>query len=171
MWRGVADGFVFTMAAATELLHARVAEMDRRYDVLLDTGRRNIEPGDPWRLRRILVDELAYFTATIGTKTDREKFLVLLRDLVARGRAAGIIVVVATQRPTAEAVSTSLRDLFPYRWAFRCTTEVSSDMILWLRVGQGGLHRHRYRPDGSGCRSAAGRGGAAPPDQGRIPAR
>jgi S-DNA-T family DNA segregation ATPase FtsK/SpoIIIE len=49
---------------------------------------------------------------------------------VARGRAAGIIVVAATQRPTAEVVSPSLRDLFGYRWAFRCTTPASSDVIL-----------------------------------------
>jgi S-DNA-T family DNA segregation ATPase FtsK/SpoIIIE len=49
---------------------------------------------------------------------------------VARGRAAGIIVVAATQRPSADIIPTSLRDLFGYRWAFRCTTDASSDVIL-----------------------------------------
>ncbi len=61
-----------------------------------------------------------------------------MRDLVARGRAAGIIVVAATQRPSADIVPTSLRDLFGYRWAFRCSTDASSDTILghgWASAG------------------------------------
>ena len=41
-----------------------------------------------------------------------------------------MIVVAATQRPSADIVPTSLRDLFGYRWAFRCTTGASSDVIL-----------------------------------------
>jgi S-DNA-T family DNA segregation ATPase FtsK/SpoIIIE len=36
----------------------------------------------------------------------------------------------ATQRPSADIIPTSLRDLFGYRWAFRCSTEASSDTIL-----------------------------------------
>jgi S-DNA-T family DNA segregation ATPase FtsK/SpoIIIE len=62
----------------------------------------------------------------------------VVRDLVARGRAAGIIMVVATQRPSADVVPTSLRDLFGYRWAFRCSTDASSDTILghgWANLG------------------------------------
>jgi DNA segregation ATPase FtsK/SpoIIIE, S-DNA-T family len=49
-----------------------------------------------------------------------------------------VIVVAATQRPSADIIPTSLRDLFGYRWAFRCTTPASSDVILghgW--AGQG----------------------------------
>ena len=60
------------------------------------------------------------------------------RDIVARGRAPGIIPVEATQRPSADIVPTSLRDLFGYRWAFRCSTEASSDTILghgWANQG------------------------------------
>ena len=41
-----------------------------------------------------------------------------------------MIVVAATQRPSADIVPTSLRDLFGYRWAFRCSTGASSDVIL-----------------------------------------
>src|SRR5215831_5804579 len=60
------------------------------------------------------------------------------RDIVARGRAPGIIPVEATQRPSADIIPTSLRDLFGYRWAFRCSTEASSDTILghgWANQG------------------------------------
>ncbi len=74
----------------------------------------------------------------MGTKAQQATFTALVRDLVARGRAAGIITVAATQRPTAEVVSPSLRDLFGYRCAFRCTTPDSSDVILgkgWAKQG------------------------------------
>jgi S-DNA-T family DNA segregation ATPase FtsK/SpoIIIE len=53
-------------------------------------------------------------------------------------RTAGIIVVAATQRPSSDIVLTSLRDLFGYRWAFRCSTHASSDVILghgWANEG------------------------------------
>ena len=63
---------------------------------------------------------------------------VALQLIVARGRAPGIIPVEATQRPSADIIPTSLRDLFGYRWAFRCSTEASSDTILghgWANQG------------------------------------
>ena len=50
----------------------------------------------------------------------------------------GIIPVEATQRPSADIIPTSLRDLFGYRWAFRCSTEATSDTILghgWANMG------------------------------------
>lgn len=78
----------------------------------------------------LVIDELAYYSATAGDKRQRDTFSTLLRDLVARGRAAGVIVVAATQRPSADIIPTSLRDLFGYRLAFRCTTESSSDIVL-----------------------------------------
>lgn len=68
--------------------------------------------------------------ATVGEAKQQKEFTTLLRDLVARGRAAGIVVVAATQRPSADILPTSLRDLFGYRWAFRCSTDASSDVIL-----------------------------------------
>ena len=49
-----------------------------------------------------------------------------------------IITVAATQRPSADIIPTSLRDLFGYRVAFRCTTDSSSDIILsvgWAKEG------------------------------------
>ena len=61
-----------------------------------------------------------------------------MHDIVARGRAPGIIPVEATQRPSADIIPTSLRDLFGYRWAFRCSTEASSDTFLghgWANQG------------------------------------
>ena len=131
-WAACADMFVGPNPHAAIVQLSRVqAEMDRRYGLLLARKIRKIPPGDP-RLAPIVVavDEVAYYSATIGTKTQQAAVTALLRDLVARGRAAGVITVAATQRPTAEVVSPSLRDLFGYRWAFRCTTPTSSDVIL-----------------------------------------
>ena len=107
--------------------------MNDRYDEA--AGHR--PPQDHPRRRRarlpIPIDEYAYFSATVGTKTQREQFAALTRDLVARGRAAGVIIVLATQRPSHQVIDPSMRDLFSYRWAFRCTTDSSSDVVL----GQG----------------------------------
>jgi S-DNA-T family DNA segregation ATPase FtsK/SpoIIIE len=76
------------------------------------------------------VDEIAYYSATVGTKAQQAEFSACNRDVVARGRAPGIIPVEATQRPSADIMPTSLRDLFGYRWAFRCSTDASSDTIM-----------------------------------------
>ncbi len=86
----------------------------------------------------VILDEIAYYSATTGDKKTQEQFAALLRDLVARGRAVGIIVVAATQRPSSDIIPTSLRDLFAWRFAGRCTTDVSSDIVLghgWANRG------------------------------------
>jgi S-DNA-T family DNA segregation ATPase FtsK/SpoIIIE len=76
-----------------------------------------------------------------GVVEDRKKqreFSELLRDLVARGRAAGVIVCAATQKPAADVVPSALRDLFGFRLALRCNTPQASDTILgqgWATLG------------------------------------
>ena len=74
----------------------------------------------------------------LGTKAQQEEFITLFRDLVARGRAAAMPVIAATQRPSVDIIPKSLRDLFGYRAAFRCTSTGSSDIILgdgWSAAG------------------------------------
>jgi S-DNA-T family DNA segregation ATPase FtsK/SpoIIIE len=130
-WRGCAETFVGpSIDDAIDALRGLRQQMDERYDWLLDHGRRKIARGDEYEPVIAVFDELAYFSATIGETRQQKEFTSLLRDLVARGRAAGVIVVAATQRPSADIVPTSLRDLFGYRWAFRCSTGASSDVIL-----------------------------------------
>ena len=97
--------------------------MNDRYNDLLATGRRKITRDDGEPVYLIVIDEYAYFSATVGTKQQREDFAALTRDLVARGRAAGVIIILATQRPSHQVIDPSMRDLFSYRWAFRCTTD------------------------------------------------
>ncbi|MGO8884534.1 MAG: FtsK/SpoIIIE domain-containing protein [Streptosporangiaceae bacterium] len=112
--------------------------MNGRYDELVAAGLRKITPGSGQRVYLVVIDEYAYFSATVGTKAQRAEFGALIRDLVSRGRAAGIIVVLATQRPSFQIIDPSLRDLFGYRWTFRCTTDASSDVVLgqgWASAG------------------------------------
>jgi DNA segregation ATPase FtsK/SpoIIIE, S-DNA-T family len=130
-WRDCADEFVGPdIDHANKVLAGLRQEMDERYDALLDAGRRKVTPD--WGVPPIVLvfDELAYFSATVGDRKQQNEFTTAVRDLVARGRAAGVIVVAATQRPSADIIPTSMRDLFGYRWAFRCTTPASSDVIL-----------------------------------------
>src|SRR5690348_7054888 len=138
-WRGCADGFIGpSLSDAIAAFEAFQATMNTRYDTLLATGRRKITRADGEYVYLIIIDEYAYFSATVGSKGDREKFAGLTRDLVARGRAAGVIIILATQRPSHQVIDPSMRDLFGYRWAFRCTTDSSSDTVLghgW--AGQG----------------------------------
>jgi S-DNA-T family DNA segregation ATPase FtsK/SpoIIIE len=139
LWRSCADAFIGpSITDAIDLLKQLQKVMDTRYGELLDTGRRKITPACGHPVVLVVFDELAYFSATIGEAKQQKEFVALVRDLVARGRAAGIIVVAATQRPSADIIPTSLRDLFGYRWAFRCTTDTSSDVILghgWANQG------------------------------------
>lgn len=131
LWRSCAEVFVgSSLDEAIERLRELQSEMDRRYDQLDAQGRRKIVESDSDAAIMLVIDELAYYSATAGDKRTREQFSLLLRDVIARGRAAGIVVVAATQRPSSDIIPTSLRDLFGYRMAFRCTTESSSDIIL-----------------------------------------
>jgi DNA segregation ATPase FtsK/SpoIIIE, S-DNA-T family len=139
LWRDCADAFIGpSIVDATAILRRLQSMMDSRYDVLLDAGRRKITAETGLPVVVVVVDELAYFSSTVGESKQQKEFVGMVRDLVARGRAAGIIVVAATQRPSADIVPTSLRDLLGYRLAFRCSTDASSDVILghgWANEG------------------------------------
>jgi DNA segregation ATPase FtsK/SpoIIIE, S-DNA-T family len=139
LWRGCAERFIGpSMDEAIDTLKWLQGQIDERTDWLLDHKKRKITPDMGYPVYLVIIDELAYFSATVGTPTQQKEFNALNRDIVARGRAPGIIPVEATQRPSADIVPTSLRDLFGYRWAFRCSTEASSDTILghgWAEKG------------------------------------
>ena len=131
LWREVADVFVGPdLEHAIRTLRRVQTVMDNRYAYLMSRQRRKVERGDGMNAILLVLDEIAYFSATIGDKPTRETFSALLRDIVARGRAVAIIVVAATQRPTADIIPTSLRDIFSWRFAGRCTNDISSDVIL-----------------------------------------
>jgi DNA segregation ATPase FtsK/SpoIIIE-like protein len=122
---------------AIELLRTLRSEMEARYRELLARGARKITPGDGLALHLVACDELAFYL-TAEDRKQRAQFAELLRDLVARGRAAGVIVCAATQKPASDVVPSALRDLFGFRLALRCNTPQASDTILgqgWASMG------------------------------------
>ena len=171
-WRACADRFIGpSIKDATEAFESFQQTMNSRYDALLATGRRKITRDSGEYVYLIVIDEYAYFSATVGTKAEREKFAALTRDLVARGRAAGVIVILATQRPSHQVIDPSMRDLFGYRWAFRCTTDQLIGHRARARLGRGRLHRRRHRPPRTRGRLAAVGVRCPAPDQVRLPHR
>jgi DNA segregation ATPase FtsK/SpoIIIE, S-DNA-T family len=139
LWRDCAERFIGpSIDDAIDTMHWLQGQIDERTEWLLDHKMRKITEGLGWPVYLVPIDEVAYYSATVGTPTQQKEFNACNRDIVARGRAPGIIPVEATQRPSADIIPTSLRDLFGYRWAFRCSTEASSDTILghgWANMG------------------------------------
>jgi hypothetical protein len=122
---------------AITLLRELREEMERRYRELLARGKRKVTREDGLPLHLVACDELAFYLGSEDRKKQRE-FAELLRDLVARGRAAGLIVCAATQKPASDVVPSALRDLFGFRLALRCNTPQASDTILgqgWATLG------------------------------------
>src|SRR5215813_3593559 len=131
LWRDCAERFIGpSIDDAIDTLRWLQGQIDERTAWLLDHKMRKITPELGWPVYLMPIDEVAYFSATVGTPAQQKEFNAANRDVTARGRAPGIIPVEATQRPSADIIPTSLRDLFGYRWAFRCSTEASSDTIL-----------------------------------------
>jgi FtsK/SpoIIIE family len=137
-WAGIADRSVGPdLGEAVAVLAEVQAELDRRLVTLLANRRRKLTPSLGMPLLLVVIDELALYVAGPDRRLAAE-FAARLRDLVARGRAAGIIVLAATQKPAHEVIPTALRDLFGFRWAFRCLTPQASDTILgagWASLG------------------------------------
>jgi S-DNA-T family DNA segregation ATPase FtsK/SpoIIIE len=131
MWDDIADEFV-----GPDLPHAIITllrlqkVMDNRYTWLRAHRRRKIQPSDGMSVITSIFDEIALFATVLGTEQEQRLFVSLLRDLVARGRAAAMPVIAATQRPSVDIIPKSLRDIFGYRAAFRCTSTGSSNIIL-----------------------------------------
>ncbi|MFD5428511.1 FtsK/SpoIIIE domain-containing protein [Streptomyces sp. NPDC127084] len=136
-----------------EMLKAAVADMKARYALLKKLGKRKVteELANKYPLLRqklLWVDELMFYT----TDDDYgKKITKLLRNLVSRGRAAGIVTFCATQKPGSDVVDTSLRDLLSIRWALRCTTPEASDTILGKGAAAAGYSAKTIEPEMRGA--------------------
>jgi DNA segregation ATPase FtsK/SpoIIIE, S-DNA-T family len=159
-WEGCADVFVGPdIGRAIATLRRVQAVMDNRYEFLRYHGRRKIRRADAFAPILLAVDEIAYYSATVGDRKTQELFAALLRDLIARGRAVGIMVAAATQRPSSDIIPTSLRDLFAWRFAGRCTTDVSSDIVLGHGWAARGWSANTISPNNPGAGLLIGESG------------
>ncbi|MQA78740.1 MAG: cell division protein FtsK [Streptosporangiales bacterium] len=142
-WRPIADDVIGPDPEAALIALRRLQKiLNNRYAYLTAKRKRKITKTDPLSVILVAIDELAVYSSVLGTPDQQKEFNALVRDLVARGRACGMPVIAATQRPSGAGnppvIEANLRDLFAYRAAFRCTTPDSSDLILgrgWAKDG------------------------------------
>ncbi len=160
LWEDACDVFVGPDSDhAIRTLRRVQTVMDNRYAFLKARRRRKIGPNDLFGQILVACDEIAYFSATAGDEKTQKLFAALLRDIVARGRAVGIIVAAATQRPSSDIIPTSLRDLFAWRFAGRCTTDVSSDIVLGHGWAARGFSSNSIDPNNQGAGYLISEGG------------
>ena len=130
---------------ATTALRWAVNEMERRYGLLSDLEVRNIESynqtlikeqkvytddEDEPRLRLlpyivIIIDELA--DLMLVSSRDTEEYLIRLAQ---KSRAAGIHLILATQRPSVDVITGLIKANFPTRISFQVSSKVDSRTIL-----------------------------------------
>jgi len=115
---------------AVGILKALVEEMTDRYKVLESAGVRNIIAYNDQATTKmpylvIMVDELADLMLTSASEVER-----LLCRLAQLGRATGIHLVVATQRPSVDVVTGLIKANFPSRISFGVTSQIDSRTII-----------------------------------------
>lgn len=119
---------------ALGLLKLAVDEMQRRYTLFRSLGKKNlaefnsgatVEERMPWWL--LVLDEYADLTHEPQAKKEIEQEL---KRLAQKARAAGIHVIIATQKPSAEVISTNLRSNLPAQLALRVKSGTESRVVL-----------------------------------------
>jgi DNA segregation ATPase FtsK/SpoIIIE, S-DNA-T family len=117
---------------AADALKKMVIEMERRYRVLAEKATRNIESYQMQATEEerlpyivIIIDELAdlMFTAP----SDVEDSITRLAQM---GRAAGIHLILATQRPSVDVITGIIKANFPARISFQVSSKVDSRTVL-----------------------------------------
>jgi len=122
---------VFDVDKTISALRWTVAEMDRRFRLLQETARRNIEaynqnpPNGRLPYIVIFVDELADLMAQAGNEV--EAAIVRLAQMA---RAVGIHLVVATQRPSVDVITGLIKANITNRIAFAVASQIDSRTIL-----------------------------------------
>ena len=116
-----------TSAAMVELLEDAVTVMDARCARLAGVTRMHRPTADE-PLVLVVVDELSTLTAYEPDTKLRNRATAAISALLARGRAAAVVVLAAAQDPRKEVVS--FRSLFPTKVALRLDTPSQVDMVL-----------------------------------------
>ncbi len=117
---------------AAEALKKIVIEMERRYRVLAERAARNI---DNYNSQAAIEDQLPYIVIFIDELADL-MFSVAneVEDSIARlaqmGRAAGIHLILATQRPSVDVITGIIKANFPTRISFQVSSKIDSRTIL-----------------------------------------
>lgn len=116
---------IFDMGAAVHAIEWIAWHMEQRFQLLMAEGLKSWDqiPGGAYRVV-VVIDELANLMLT---HKEVEQPLVAIAS---QGRAAGIHLVAATQRPSADVLTGLLRANIPARAAFATVTSIDSRIIL-----------------------------------------
>ncbi len=121
---------------AIHILTTMIAEMEERYKAFVKAGASSLmtfnahqksNGSEVWPWQVIVLDEYADLTAQ---SEDRKEIEALLKRLAQKGRAAGIHVIVATQRPSATIINPDVRANFPAQLALRAKDKTNSMIII-----------------------------------------
>jgi DNA segregation ATPase FtsK/SpoIIIE, S-DNA-T family len=115
---------------AAHALTWAVSEMERRYEVLEQTGARSLEGYNarsetPMPYVVLVIDELADLMMAAATKVED----AVIR-IAQKARAVGLHLVVATQRPSVDVITGMIKANIPSRIAFAVSSQVDSRVIL-----------------------------------------
>jgi len=115
---------------AVRVLKAVVKEMMARYAIFESSGAKNIASYNEKSAAKlpylvVAIDELADLMLTSANEVER-----LIVRLAQLGRATGIHLIVATQRPSVDVVTGLIKANFPSRLAFAVSSQVDSRTIL-----------------------------------------
>ena len=122
---------VTDMEKVVAALRWTVLEMERRYGLFAEVGARNIVafndrfPNERLVYLIVVVDELADMMMTAAEDVER-----LICRLAQLGRAAGVHLVVATQRPSVDVLTGLIKANLPTRIAFAVSSQIDSRVIL-----------------------------------------
>ncbi len=166
---------VTDMRQAAHALNWAVAEMERRYRLMSHVGVRNlstynnriiesknretpitnpfsITPDNPEPLETlpqivIIIDELADLMMVVGKKVEE-----LIARIAQKARAAGIHLILATQRPSVDVITGLIKANIPTRIAFQVSSKIDSRTILDQMGAETllGLGDMLYLPPGTG---------------------
>jgi S-DNA-T family DNA segregation ATPase FtsK/SpoIIIE len=121
-------------------LNALCIEMDNRYDLLKEAGARNIREYNEKFIKRrlnpqkghqylpfivLVIDEFADLIMTAGKEVEMP-----IARLAQLARAVGIHLIIATQRPSVNIITGTIKANFPVRIAFKVSSKVDARTIL-----------------------------------------
>lgn len=124
----------------TQTLNSLTKEMDDRYELLMRAKVRNIKEYNEKFIKRrlnpnkghhylpyivVVIDEFGDLIMTAGKEIEMP-----IARIAQKARAVGMHMVIATQRPTTNIITGTIKANFPARMAFRVTSQIDSRTIL-----------------------------------------
>lgn len=137
---GEEEAIITDIKKVVHTLNALCIEMDNRYDLLKEAGCRNIrEYNEKFAERKLnplkghqylpfivlIIDEFADLIMTAGKEIE-----LPIARLAQLARAIGIHLIIATQRPSVNIITGTIKANFPARIAFKVSSKIDSRTIL-----------------------------------------